>query len=658
MIKDQKDYIKAVETLKEWAYAYYVEDNPLVPDEVYDKLYHEVEEFEKKHPTLIDPTSPTQRIGAEPAKEFRKIEHLTKMWSMEDVFNKKELNEWIDRVYKNSNTKDLDFYIEPKFDGSSLNLIYENGILKSAATRGDGEIGEDVTANAKTIPSIPLGIDYKDLIEIRGEVVIKKDDFEKLNKERANQGLSLFANPRNAAAGSLRQLDPKITAQRKLFFYPWGVGFNRLNFKSLKEMMDFVYTLGFIKPFKRAVCKDIDEIQKVYEEFKNIRDNLLVMLDGMVVKVNQIDLHEILGYTVKYPRWMVAYKFPAIEKMTTILDVIPQVGRTGVVTPVAVVEPVEIEGVIVERATLHNYAEIERKDLRIGDKVIIIRSGDVIPEITKVLKEYRDGDEKTIVRPKLCPVCHKLLLDEGILIKCQNLSCPARVVNSIIYFASKQCLDIEGLGENTVKLLYEKGLIKDVIDIFYLKEEDLINLPGFAKKKAQNLINAIHRTKNIECWRFVNALGIEHIGEVASKKLCQKFGLSWYMADLEDILKLDGFGKEMINSIEEFVLVNKDKIEKLIELIEPTEPKKEELKKSIFTGKSIVLTGTMSKSRSKIKNILESLGAHVTNSVSSYTDFLFYGKDPGSKYEKAKKAGVETLPEDEMWRMIEEAQNS
>ncbi len=656
MIKSYQEYKEAVEKLKRWAYAYYVLDNPEVPDEVYDKLYKEVEEYEKTHPDQIDPTSPTQRIGAEPAKEFKKIRHLTKMWSMEDVFNESELKEWLGRVYKNTGRSDLQFYIEPKFDGASLNLIYENGLLKSAATRGDGEVGEDVTANAKTIPSIPLGIDYKGLIEIRGEVVIRKDDFEKLNHERALRGEPTFANPRNAAAGSLRQLDPKVTAQRKLYFYPWDIGYNTLSFKYQHEKMDFVYEQGFIKPFKRAICENEKEIQQLYEDFSKERDKLPVMLDGMVIKVDEIALHELLGYTVKYPRWMVAYKFPAVEKMTRIIDIIPQVGRTGIITPVAILEPVEIEGVIVERATLHNYAEIERKDIRIGDMVIVIRSGDVIPEITKVLKQYRTGKEKKVERPTKCPVCGQPVLDEGLLIKCQNLSCPARVVNSIIYFASKQCLDIPGLGEATVKLLYEKGLVKDVVDLFKLKKEDLLKLPGFGEKRAENLIKAIQSIKGVECWRFVNALGIEHIGEVASKKICEKFGLDWYKVDPEKFYEIEGFGPEMVRSLKEFIEVNKEKIEKLIALIQPSElPKEEEVKHSPLAHKRVVLTGEMRLPRSQIKELLERAGAHVTNSVSRHTDYVFYGEHPGSKYEKAQKLGVPLLPEEKMWELLKEA---
>lgn len=654
MIQNSTEYKRAVDTLKKWAYAYYVLDNPLVPDETYDKLYEDVVAYETAHPKDIDPTSPTQRVGAEPAKEFKKVKHLAKMWSMEDVFSQEGLQEWMRRSYKRAQTEDLLFYIEPKFDGLSLNLIYENGILISGATRGDGVIGEDVTQNAKTIPSVPLGIDYKELIEIRGEVVIKKDDFERLNKQRIQKGETPFANPRNAAAGSLRQLDPRVTAKRELFFYPWGVGENSLHYESMYDLMSFVYSLGFIPAFKRALCKDIDAIEKEYEEFREVRDSLPVMLDGMAIKINNIALHEKLGYTVKYPRWMVAYKFPALEKMTTLLKVLPQVGRTGLVTPVAIVKPVEVKGVMVEKATLHNYSEIEKKDLRIGDRVIIIRSGDVIPEITKVLKQYRTGKEKKIQRPKFCPVCKEALLDEGLLIKCQNLNCPARIVNSLAYFSSQQCLDIEGLGQSTVELLYDKGLVKDFIDIFYLKEEDLLKLPHFGKKRAEHLLQAIENVKGVQCWRFVNALGIEHIGEVASRKLCQKFGLHWYKATLSQIEEIEGFGFQMAQSIVEFVEVNRDEIEKLIEIIQPKSPS-QRIVKTFFTGKTVVLTGTMRESREKIKETLESLGAHVSDSVSKRDDFVFYGKNPGSKYEKAKEFGVPLLPETKMWEMIKGA---
>lgn len=653
MIETKEEYEKAVETLKKWAYAYYVEDNPMVTDEVYDKLYREVEAYEKEHPEDVDPTSPTQRVGAPLKEGFKKARHLSRMWSMEDVFDAREFETWMERIEKNF--PDERYYVEPKFDGASLNLIYENGLLKQAITRGDGVEGEDVTNNARTIQSIRLEIDHKDLIEIRGEVLMTKKEFERINKERIEKGEEPFANPRNAAAGSLRQLDPRITAKRNLLFQPWGVGVHNLAYGYLSEIMDYIYNLGFRKPPIRKVCKTTEEIEKIYDELKNMRESLDVMLDGMVVKVDRLAAQRALGYTVKFPRWMVAYKFPAVEKQTRIKDVVLQVGRTGVVTPVAVLEPVEIEGVVVERATLNNFDYIEKMDVRIGDMVTLIRSGDVIPKIIKVLKQYRTGKEKRIERPTHCPVCGSELLDEGKLIKCQNINCPARVVNSIIYFASKQCLNIDGLGEKIVEQLYNAGLIKEVEDIYHLKKEDLLKLEGFKEKKAQNLLDAIERSKGAECWRFVNALGIEHIGEVASRKICEAFGLDFMDVTKEQLLSIEGFGEEMAESYLEFMRVNREKVKRLMEIIKPRPMEKREVVETPFTGKTVVLTGSMKKSRGEIKAMLERMGAKVTNTVSHKTDYVIFGKDPGSKYEKAKQLGVALMPEEKMWELVNEA---
>ncbi len=649
----REEYKKSVETLKKWAYAYYIEDNPLVTDEVYDRLYREVEAYEKEHPDEVDPTSPTQRVGVPLKEGFKKAKHLSPMWSMEDVFDEKEFEEWMERIAKNF--PDERYYVEPKFDGASLNLIYENGLLKQAITRGDGVEGEDVTNNARTINSIRLEIEHKELIEIRGEVLMTKKEFERINAERAEKGEPLFANPRNAAAGSLRQLDPRITAKRNLIFQPWGVGVHSLKYEYLSEIMAFVYDLGFRKPPVREVCKSVEEIEEIYEKLKSMRDSLDVMLDGMVVKVDRIAAQKALGYTVKAPRWMVAYKFPAVEKQTRIKDVVMQVGRTGVITPVAVLEPVEVEGVIVERATLNNFDYIEKLDVRIGDMVTLIRSGDVIPKIITVLKQYRTGKERKIERPTRCPVCKSELLDEGKLIKCQNINCPARVVNSIIYFASKQCLNIEGLGEKIVEQLYKAGLVKELEDIFHLTMEDLLKLEGFKQKKAQNLLDAIKRSRGSECWRFLNGLGIEHIGEVASKKICQEYGLDFIDLTKDQLMAIEGFGEEMAESYLEFMRVNRQKVERLIRIVEPKPPEKEEIVESPFTGKRVVLTGTMKKSRGEIKAMLEHLGAKVTGTVSKSTDYVIYGEDPGSKYEKAKKLGVALIPEDKMWEMAGEA---
>ncbi|QOG11572.1 NAD-dependent DNA ligase LigA [Arcobacter sp. FWKO B] len=640
------EYLKKVKQAAKWAYAYYVLDNPIATDEEYDTLYRELKAYEEQNPEHISKSSPTQRLGGVVLDGFTKASHLSKMWSQEDVFNHDELIDWANRAKKVHS--ELEFYCEPKFDGASMNLIYENGKLKSAITRGDGSVGEDVTNNIYTIHSIPLEIDYLDTIEIRGEIVIKKDDFEKINTQRVKNGEQPFANPRNAAAGSLRQLDPKVTASRKLFFYTWGIGYNTLSFKTIAEQMSFVRGLGFLHPPMSHICKTLDEVEDFYAQMAKLRDSIPMMLDGMVVKINLIATCDELGYTVKHPRWSCAYKFEAVEKVTILKDVILQVGRTGVVTPVAVLEPVDIEGVVVERATLHNFDEIARLDIRLGDSVTIIRSGDVIPKIISVFKDRRKGDEKEITRPQNCPDCSKELLDEGIILKCQNLECPSRVVNSIIHFASKNAMNIDGLGNKIVEQLYNEKKISDILDLYSLKYEDLTDLEGFKTKKINNILNAIANTKGSPCHKVINALGIELIGEVASKELCKKFGLDFVNATYEDLISIDGFGKEMADSVLEFSRVNKDVIQKLFDIITPTVTKVVQNQATAFSGKTVVITGTLSISRDILKEQLESLGAKVASSVSKKTDFLICGSDAGSKLDKALELGVKVIGEDEL----------
>lgn len=646
----KEEYSINIEKLISWAKAYYVDDEPIASDEEYDKLARGCLEFENKNPNLINPNSPNRRVGGAILKGFKKANHLSRMWSQEDVFNDKELEDWIKRASKVGDN--LEFFCQPKFDGASLNLIYENGILKQAITRGDGEIGEDVTQNAMTIQSIPLEIAEKSLIEIRGEVVIKKSDFEAINIERLKNSESTFANPRNAAAGSLRQLDSSITSKRKLFFNAWGVGQNSLNFEKTSQMMDYIFSLGFVKTPMQTLVKNIDDIKKLYENMIKKRDTFPMLLDGMVIKIDDITTQQDLGFTQKFPRWSCAYKFPAVEKTTKLKDIILQVGRTGVVTPVAIVEPVLIEGANVERATLHNFDEIQRLDLKIGDEIIIIRSGDVIPKITKVLKDRRDGNEKEILKPTICPDCSSELLIEDIMIKCQNLDCPSRVVNSIIYFASKNCLNIDGLGDKIVELLVNEKKIFDILDLYSLKYEDLENLEGFKEKKINNLLNAIENSKNSELYRVLTALGIEHIGEVASKSICSKFGLDLVDVSFEELISIDGIGEQMANSFLEFFRVNRQFVLKLFDILKPKVTIKEEAKDNPFKNKTVVITGTMSKSRDEIKLFLEDLGAKVSSSVSKKTDFLIYGEDAGSKYDKAIELGIEILTEDEMYSKI------
>ncbi|QOP40934.1 NAD-dependent DNA ligase LigA [Sulfurimonas marina] len=648
---NNQEYIEAVKLLNKWAYHYYVLDDPIMTDEGYDKLYHEVLEYEENHKEEVLKDSPTQRVGDIVSDGFTKEKHISRMWSLEDIFNEDDLDKWLTKTYKLDSR--ISFYCEPKYDGASLDLVYENGELIKGITRGDGVEGELITQNVKTIRSIPLTIEHKGLIEIRGEVVIFKDEFEKINEERLKKGEALFANPRNAAAGSLRQLDPSITAARNLVFLPYGLGENELPEKLLHDKMEYIYSLGFRKPPVSAVCKNKDDIQEIYKEMVANRDSYSMMLDGMVIKVDEISSQIDMGYTVKVPRWAVAYKFPAVEKITTVKDILLQVGRTGAVTPVAVVEPTDIEGVVVERATLHNFDEITRKDIRLGDKVIILRSGDVIPKIIKVLEHERTGNEVEVHRPTECPVCGSELLQEDVLIKCQNLECNARVVNSIIYFASKPCLNIDGLGNKIVEQLFNEHLVKSVLDLFSLTKEQLLELEGFKEKKAQNLLDAIANAKGSELWRFINSLGIEHIGEVASKMIAAKFGLKFLEIHKEDLLEIDGIGEEMAESFLEFLRVNEETIKELLEVIEPLEPElREEAHENPFKAKTVVLTGTMSESRGAIKEMLENLGAKVSGSVSKKTDFVIYGEDAGSKYDKAVSLGVATLTEDEMREMV------
>ena len=645
-----EQYKQQIKILKKYAYAYYVLDDPIATDEEYDTLYRAIESYEKQNPLHVDEYSPTKRVGGVIREGFSKAAHRAAMWSMEDIFDINGLQTWFERIHKN--VDGTEFFCEPKFDGASLNLLYENGKLIQAITRGDGKVGEDVTENVKTIHSIPLEIDYTNFIEIRGEVVIKSADFELINKQRLEDGESLFANPRNAAAGSLRQLDSSITAKRRLVFQPWGVGENSLMHTKLSQKMDFVYSLGFLKPPMQRACNSIEEIEEFYKLIVSKRDEIEMMMDGMVIKVDDIELEEDLGYTVKYPKWMCAYKFPAVEKITRINAVTFQVGRTGVITPVAEVEPVNIDGVTVERATLHNFDEIKRKDIKIGDFVIIIRSGDVIPKIIKVIESRRDGSEIAIQKVTQCPTCHSELLDEGALIKCQNLECSDRVVNSIIHYASKKALNIDGLGDKIVEQLHSQNLIRSVIDLYSLTYEQLLELEGFKDKKVQKLLDAIEKSKGVSLDRFIYGLGIEHIGEVAAKILALHFGYEWLDKTAQDFIDLDGFGKEMSESLEEFLHVNKEKIQTLIQIVGPKELEKQEVIDSPFSGKVIVITGSMSESRGKIKKLLEKYGAKVTGSVSKKTDFVIYGEDAGNKYDKAIALDVQTLSEEEMRKLL------
>ena len=636
------EYRSAVDTLNAWARAYYTDDKPIASDEEYDELYSKAEKFEEQNHALALSYSPTRRIGGAISEGFSKLAHGAQMWSMEDIFDDADLLAWLARGEKGG----AQFYVEPKFDGASLNLTYEGGVLISAATRGDGLIGEDVTQNARAIKSVPLQIPYAQRIEIRGETLIAKSDFDALNDERAANGESLFSNPRNAAAGSLRQLDSAIVAKRKLKFIPWGVGEHSLSFALHSQIMEFVRSLGFLRDEFCRICKSASEIRAAYEALHSMRASKDLMLDGMVIRVNELSKCAQMGYTVKFPRFMVAYKFPAIEKVTRLREINLQVGRTGAVTPVAVVDSVNIDGANVSNATLHNFDEIARLGLMKNDFVGIIRSGDVIPKITSVYKQRRDGTQSEISRPDRCPVCGEKLLDEGALIKCQNLDCKARVIGSLIYFCSKKCMNIEGLSDATITQLFESGKISKIGDIYALGAQDLAGLEGFADKKISNLLGAINASKNAPLERFIASLGIEHIGEVAARKIAAAFGQDWLDASEDKILRLEGFGEAMARSLAEFCKINREKILNLSEIITPRAPQMQTVK-SAFTDRSVVITGTLSRPRDEFKARLLAMGAKVQGSVSAKTDFVLAGEDAGSKLQKAQALGVRVIDESE-----------
>ena len=617
-----EEYLKNVQTLKEWAHAYYVEDNPIATDEEYDKLYHEVLEYETTHSDQIALDSPTQRVGGVVRDEFTKAKHIKRMWSMEDVFNLDEVKDWI-RKKEEDTDHNIEYFCEPKFDGASMNLLYERGRLVRAITRGDGVVGEEVTDNVRTIRSVPLKIDYDGLIEIRGEVVIRKDDFWLINEERLNEGEQPFANPRNAAAGSLRQLDTKETAKRRLVFYPWGIGENSLTQSRLSEKMSFVYAQGFLRPPYAKECMSIEEIEDFYQFLINKRDEIPMMMDGMVIKIDDIATEEKLGYTQKYPRWMCAYKFPPVEKVTTVNSITLQVGRTGVITPVAEVEPVEIDGAKISRATLHNFDEIERKDIRIGDHVIIIRSGDVIPKITKVLYERREGDEKVISLPTKCPTCGSDLFievrdktktkEKRTLVECQNLTCPDRIIGSIKYFASKGCMNIDGLGGEIVRQLVEHNIIGNIRDLYRIKKSSLVDIEGFQEKSIQNLLNSIENTRGTDCWRLMRSLGVAHIGEVASKTLCNTIGIDTLRMPKEILIGLKDFGIEMANSYTNFMKTNHKLVQDMIKIVDPKCPNPSyKLDKEKIIGSLLKVDGI---GNSTFEKIIEYFGFYSIRSI-------------------------------------------
>ncbi len=644
-------------------YRYYVLDDPEITDPEYDNLLQELIGLENRFPELDHLSSPTKKIGGEPVSAFSSKVHSIPMYSLDNGFSMGELEAFLKRIKKQMPGKDMDFWVEPKLDGLAVEVIYEHGNFIGACTRGDGITGEDVTANIRTIKNLPLVLlqnhNHPEYLEVRGEVVIPTKDFENLNALKIEKNEKPFANPRNAAAGSVRQLNPRITASRPLYFFAYGIGLVRYGrhdqWKSQKDISEGLKSLGIASVPQGKVCKGFEDIAGFFDKHMQQRKESPFEIDGLVVKVNELEVQDSLGFTSRAPRWAIALKFPAIQARTRLKSIQVQVGRTGVLTPVAFLEPVNVGGVIVSRATLHNENEIKAKDLLIGDKVLVQRAGDVIPEIVRPLKEYRTGSEKEFVFPEKCPSCHTQVnkLKGEVAWRCTNISCPARLEQGLIHFVSRKGLDIEGLGKKWAQIFVKKGLVEKISDIFSLSKGDLLALERMGEKSAENLLDSISLSvKNVTLPRLIFALGIRHVGEQTAKSLSEKYidldALA--MADEEELKLINDIGPEVASSIVVF-FKNPDNLQLLNDLkhkgvwpvMETGSTAHDFLKgrKFVFTG------GLENLTRDQAKELVEKNGGRVIGSISRNVDFVVAGENPGSKLEKARQMGLRIINEKE-----------
>lgn len=663
----KKNIEQLVRDINDHNYRYYVLDSPIISDAEYDELFLRLKELEAKF-NFVLPDSPTLRVGAPPLDKFDKVRHSEPMLSLDNAFSYEELKEFDTRIERLLGTGDkIEYTVEPKYDGLAVELTYRRGILHTASTRGDGYEGEDVTQNIRTIKSVPLKIEgpakIPEEIDIRGEVYMDIEEFEKLNRQREGSGETLFANPRNAAAGSVRQLDPSITSSRKLHLSCYGLGrVKGQSFKCQSEFIQWLEKSRFPTPAIMKIAKEIDSVIKIIKEIEEKRERFPFETDGAVVKVNDFGQQKKLGVKTREPRWAIAYKFPAHQGTTRIKEIHGSVGRTGIITPYAVFEPVRIGGVTVSRSTLHNWDEMGRKDIKEGDTVIVERAGDVIPHVIKVITEKRTGKEGDFPIPEKCPACSaKVVREEGeVAVRCVSLHCPAQVQEKIIHFTSRGGMDIEGLGEKNVQLLYSRGLIQHFEDIYMLKKEDLLELPRFADKSAQNLIDAIERSKQPTLSKFLFALGILHVGEYAAKLLAKNFRKleDLYNITPEQLIQIKQMGEKIASSITTFFHDKKNihTLETLKSLgLKVNNPDYVSAKKAkiMLEGLTFVLTGTLPKARKDVEELIESYGGHTSYSISAKTDYLVLGEDPGSKLDKARKLGVKTVSYDELLKLIE-----
>ena len=658
---------KKVEKLREEIeyhnYRYYVLDQPEMSDAEYDRLMRELEKLENQSPELQSPNSPTQRVGASPLASFEIVKHTIPMLSLANAFDESEARDFDKRVKKFLATSaDVLYVAEPKLDGLAVELVYERGQFVVGSTRGDGVNGENITQNLRTLRTIPLqlirkGISIPDRLEVRGEVIMQMSKFKALNRRREEQEEPHFANPRNAAAGSARQLDPKITAERPLEIYCYGLGEVRgWTFKTHWEVLQTLPKWGLrTNPHARR-CRNIDEVLEYYRHMNEKRESLPYEIDGMVIKVDGLDLQVTLGEISRSPRWALAFKFQPKQETTKILDIIVQVGRTGALTPVAVMTPVQVGGVEVSRATLHNQDEVDKKDVRIGDTVIIQRAGDVIPEVVEAVKSRRTGHEKPFKMPTQCPVCGSEVVREEAISRCIGLDCPAQLKGRIRHFASKRAMDIDGLGVKLIDQLVDQGFVKDVADLYEVKKEELVALERMADKSAQNIIDAIEGSKEKPLARFLYALGIRHVGEHISDVLAQRFSHldDFFHLSEDELMEVEEVGPEVAASVVQFFRdkKNRESIERLkragVRVIEPRVKERGKL-----VGKVFVFTGTLKGyGRDEARSLVEVRGGKTASSISKKVDFVVAGEDPGSKFDTAKELGVKILTEEEFSKMI------